>query len=452
LNAEPLPKRSPLLRRRRRRSSHPFLLVGLVAGLTLSGCGAPAWKPPVTITDVDLLDRAQTRTAGDVEVTVAVPTREETELLFGTSLYREGIQPVWISIDNRSGDSYLLLKPGMDSSYFSPLEASYQRHSGSKRDRLEMDKFFHSMGFTNPVEAGTMTQGFVFTNLDEGAKAVNVDLVGNNEMLGFSFVIRVPGLVTDVAQIDVDALYDDWIDIDDDTELRKVLASFSCCTANKAGSAWGDPLNIVMIGDRRHIFSALIRRGWHQTEITYGASARKTVRSFLFGSRYRYSPISPLYVFGRSQDVGMQRARGTINLRNHMRLWRTQYNYRGKEIYVGQISRDIGVKFNKRTVTTHAIDPDVDETRDGLVADLAYSQSLRSVGYVKGSQVSTLQDTHYNLSPDPYYSDGLRAVMFFEERPTSLNEIEILDWEQTGALEPFMSERDEGTGMETTER
>jgi len=30
--------------------------------------------------------------------------------------------------------------------------------------------------------------------------------------------------------------------------------------------------------------------------------------SFLFGSRYRYAPISPLYVFGRLQDIGLQKA------------------------------------------------------------------------------------------------------------------------------------------------
>jgi hypothetical protein len=112
-----------------------------------------------------------------------------------------------------------------------------------------------------------------------------------------------------------------------------------------------------------------------------------------------------------------------------MRLWRTRYVYRGQEVYIGQISRDIGVKFNRRTFTTHVIDPDVDDTRDGLIGDLAYSQSLHAMGYVRGSQRSTREETHYNLTPDPYFSDGLRAVMFLDPRPVALNEIQILDWE-----------------------
>jgi hypothetical protein len=100
-----------------------------------------------------------------------------------------------------------------------------------------------------------------------------------------------------------------------------------------------------------------------------------------------------------------------------MRLWRTPYNYRGDEVFVGQISRDIGVKFNKRIITTHAIDPDVDDTRGGLAADVAYSQALVKIAYFKSSQVSTMADTYYNLTPDPYLSDGLRVVLFFDERP-----------------------------------
>ena len=363
-------------------------------------------------------------------MTVAVPTKEETRRLFGTSLYDEGIQPVWVSVDNRSARAYVMLKSGIDDEYYSPLETSYQNRPRSKAKRKEADRFFHSKGFANPAAAGQVTSGFVFTQVDLGAKAINVDLVGTGHLLSFAFVVFVPGLVTDIEQVDLDALYDDPVAIEDDGELRKVLASLPSCTANRTGTDWGDPLNIVFVGTRQLIFSALIRRGWHQTEIVHRASLLKTVRSFLLGSIYRYSPISPLFVFGRAQDIGLQKARNSIHLRNHMRLWRTRYSFRGLEVYIGQISRDIGVKFNKRTFTTHVIDPDVDDTRDGLVGDLAYSQSLHATGYVRGSQPSTPAATHYNLTPDPYYSDGLRAVMVLDQRPVALNDIVILDWDR----------------------
>ena len=419
------------------RKSTALLLSALLFAFLLTACGAPAWKRPVPLDQVDFKSRMVSESRDGLTVSVAVPTKDETELLFGTSLYADGIQPVWVEVDNQTDKAYVLLKVGMDLHTYSPLEASYQRHSGSKETRREMDLFFHRMDFDNPALPRRATSGFVFTNLDEGHKAVNIDLVSGGELQAFTFVVNVPGLFTDQSQVNVDTMYEEWTEIDDVSELREVLESFPCCTTNKAGDQNGDPLNIVMVGKRTDIFAALIRRGWHQTEVTRRESTIKTIKSFLFGTKYRYSPISPLYVFGRPQDIGLQKARESISLRNHMRLWLTPYRFQGKDVVLGQISRDIGVKFNKRTITTHAIDPDVDDTRNGLAADLAYSQALVQIAYVKGSQVSTLDDPHYNLSPDLYVSDGNRVVMFFDERPTTLADIELLDWGVTpfsGAL------------------
>ena len=37
-----------------------------------------------------------------------------------------------------------------------------------------------------------------------------------------------------------------------------------------------------------------------------------------------------------------------------------------------------------------------------------------------------------HLVGNPWYSDGLRAVMFFGQRPSALGDIEFLDWERPG--------------------
>ena len=76
------------------------------------------------------------------------------------------------------------------------------------------------------------------------------------------------------------------------------------------------------------------------------------------------------------------------------------------------------------------IDPDVDEARRYFIEDLAYSQALARVGYVKGVGKVTREEPRMNLVGDPFYTDGLRAVLFFESRPYSLDEIAHLDWER----------------------
>jgi hypothetical protein len=80
------------------------------------------------------------------------------------------------------------------------------------------------------------------------------------------------------------------------------------------------------------------------------------------------------------------------------------------------------------------IDPNVDESRRYLVEDLLYSQALNRIGFVKGVGASSKAEPGLNLMGDPYYTDGLRAVMFFEPRPYSLSQLEVLDWERVSSV------------------
>ena len=127
--------------------------------------------------------------------------------------------------------------------------------------------------------------------------------------------------------------------------------------------------NLVVIGDPDDVYYAFIRAGWDETEVVSRASGWKTVKSFLSGGEYRYSPVSSLYVFGRPQDVAFQWIRENIHERNHLRLWYSPLRYQGQPVFFGQVSRDIGVRFTSEAwpPVTHKIDPDIDEARHALV-------------------------------------------------------------------------------------
>ena len=105
--------------------------------------------------------------------------------------------------------------------------------------------------------------------------------------------------------------------------------------------------------------------------------------------------------------------------------------YHGKRVWVGQISRDIGTRFTIHSpyLTTHKIDPDVDEARTALMEDMVYSQVLVKLGLVKGVGAATKDKPQTNLTTDPYYTDGLRGALFFDERPTGITDIQFLIWE-----------------------
>jgi hypothetical protein len=143
------------------------------------------------------------------------------------------------------------------------------------------------------------------------------------------------------------------------------------------------------------------------------STSLKMAKAFLFDSEYRYSPVSSLYLDGASQDLALQRARAVINERIHLRLWRTRMALAGQQVWIGQISRDIGVRFTLKTwnLTTHKIDPDVDEARDFVVDNLMAARRVSRIGYVGGVDPSRPAAPRRNLTGDPYITDGLRAVI-----------------------------------------
>ena len=245
----------------------------------------------------------------------------------------------------------------------------------------------------------------------------------------FTFFIPVPGLNIDHYNIDWENLYsaDEWVDLDED-RLIKVIEQMTCCVTDKKGEGSGDPLNLVIIGYPWDVYTAFIRAGWDETETVTRASTMKTIGSFLSGGEYRYSPVSGLYVFGRPQDVAFQKARDNIHERNHLRLWMSRARFEGVPVFMGQISRDIGVRFTAKTITTHKIDPDVDETREYLLEDLAYSQSLEKFAYVGGVGEVSFDNPSGNLTGDPWFSDGYRIVLWVSSQPVSIDDVDFLEW------------------------
>jgi hypothetical protein len=317
--------------------------------------------------------------------------------------------------------------------YFTPLEAAFVSHfrfSNTANDK--MDRYFFEKGKDVYIHPGSVRAGFVFTNLDEGTKAFVVDLVGSDhEVRTFTFFIQVPGLKIDHRQVDFEGLYpaDRWQNFEDEKDFVDYLQALPCCTVNQKGNETGDPLNLIVVGSGDDVYHAFIRAGWDETETITTGSAWKTGTSFLFGGRYRYSPVSALYVFDRRQDVALQKARGTIHERNHLRLWLAPVKFQGNHVWVGQISRDIGVRFTTKTIVTHKIDPDVDETRSYLIQNLLYSQGLSKYALVKGVGAAPIESPRQNLTGDPYFTDGLRAVLWVSSKPIAFEAVEFIEWE-----------------------
>lgn len=292
-----------------------------------------------------------------------------------------------------------------------------------------MERYFFANGAKLSIAPGEVRSGFVFTHPDEGTKSFNVDIFGDDDSWHYTFFIPVPGLKIDHYYVDFAAMYSvDEVAHVDTGALIAALEALPCCVKDKKGENDGDPLNIAVVGDPKDVYYAFIRAGWDETEAVGASSGLKTAISFISGGEYRYSPVSSLYVYGRPQDIALQKARDNIHERNHLRLWMSPMKFEGKAVWIGQISRDIGVRFTSKTITTHKIDPDVDETREYLLENLAYHQALQRFGYVAGTVPAPIDTPRQNLTGDPYFTDGLRVVLWVSSDQISLDEIDMVDW------------------------
>jgi hypothetical protein len=392
------------------------------------------------------LERAQIRTQDGVEVTVAVPSDRESNRLFGVRLARHRLQAVWIEVLNGSDESLWLDRVQLDPGYYTPQEAANLSHFAMGTRLLafgvlgwlflpllalvplkllsarvanrRMNDIFRASGFpSGMVSPKKKVSGFIFTRLDEGVKRIDVRLLGRSHSVDLAFTVEVPGLVlphpveeaesaTTAEQLDEAALHA-WAE-------RQPRA-----TSNAHGTVEGDPLNLMIVGDRASIQECLST--WDETEsITLGTSW-KTAKAFLLESQYRYSPVSPLYLDGREQDFALQRARMSLSQRLHLRLWATKIRFEGQPVWIGQVSRDIGVRFTTKTwnLTTHQIDPNVDEARDYVLDDLLASRRVSRLGFVKGVEAAPAASPRHNLTGDPYFTDGLRAFAVLSRTRTT---------------------------------
>lgn len=403
------------------------LLVCLVATL-LTGC--VRYVAPEPVASPSYLERLEIQQDGNIKVGAVVLSAEESQAAFAANLAAKGIQPIWLEIVNLGDHEYTLLVNSIDPDYFSPSEAAWISRGPGERGGEEKLHFFVRQGIPITVPPRGTISGFVYSNLDPGGKAFEVMLSTENSLLAFPFVQEAPGLKLDWKHVDFDKLYTPGEMRDLDVAgLQDYLASLPCCVLGGDQESPGDPLNIAVVGEGPQLLFSFLRQGWDMTETVSARSAVATAGSSVFSSRYRTSPVSPLFLFDRSQDLALQKARGSVDERNHLRLWLAPVTVDNKPVWVGQISRDIGVKLSSKTVVTHRIDPFVDEARYYLAVNLASSQSVARLGYVGGVGMSTTADPRYNYTDDPYYTDGLRLVLFLSSDRVSLDHIVWLDWE-----------------------
>jgi hypothetical protein len=146
----------------------------------------------------------------------------------------------------------------------------------------------------------------------------------------------------------------------------------------------GDMVNFLIIGSEdamQHVFTTA---GWVKVDADVKDTVLHGLIESLSKESYLTMPMSPLYLFGRSQDYGWAHAEpiSVVRSRNHLRLWKAPFQVHGQTLWVGAATHDIGFEKDQRNNgLTHKIDPNIDLERDyvektlsstGLVAEVTH--------------------------------------------------------------------------------
>ncbi len=451
---------------------HTITLV--VTALFLVACAGT--YSPQPLRDPAQFSSYQSKTIGKVTVAVAILTDSEAASHFGVDLATHGIQALWVSVRNASEWRYWLARNVIDPDLYSSDEAALMAGKDvADGDFERLRQYFRDESIPVSISPGTITQGYIFMPYLEGGRYIEVllaadayqvqlaeqrlfeilldsrtyqvQLTGDESAAGiptrlaehfkqlrFDFALTLPDGEFDYERLDTATTYPGMQLPDFDlTALREALEELPCCATNEAGDNYGDPLNVVMIGAANDLMAALSRSGWSFTHRITPKSIQRMIAAALGDEGYAVAPVSSLYSFGRKQDIALQRARRNISQRNHMRLWLAPFTYAGRSVWVGQVSRDIGIKLTTRSpsLTTHIIDPEVDLTREYLLHSLLAAGLVQKFGFVSGSRAASSEEPAQNLSGDPYFSDGLRLVLMVPSSPVPYGEVRNLLWEQS---------------------
>jgi hypothetical protein len=148
-------------------------------------------------------------------------------------------------------------------------------------------------------------------------------------------------------------------------------------------------------------------------------------------------------LFGRLPDIELRKHEQGGAPANWIRAWLAPIRFQGRSIYLVQAGRPVSGRFEPRNANDIVLDENVDEARNLLIQDMMYSGGLEKIGFVTGVGQTPVTRPRHTFGDAHYFTDGLRAVLFFATRPLSLNDVEFLHW--VPYLEP--SEPGEGPGQ-----
>jgi hypothetical protein len=195
-------------------------------------------------------------------------------------------------------------------------------------------------------------------------------------------------------------------------ELSDLVQNQPIRTVAERPALPSDLTNLMFAGSRQDLEKAFGEAGWTPAARINSDSVFETARAIIESRGYKEAPVSTLLLDGRHPDLVFQKGNNTFAMRHHVRIWRRDGSYRGRSIWVGAATHDVGIGFasDERTFF-HTIDPQIDKERTKIVHDLTFTGLVSLSALAERPHVP--RETT-NATGDRMITDGRMAVLLFK--------------------------------------
>jgi hypothetical protein len=191
-------------------------------------------------------------------------------------------------------------------------------------------------------------------------------------------------------------------------DLHRLVASMPTRTYATAPERPSDLTNILLIGSRDQIADAFAAAGWSAPRpLTFGRRVR-WLRAIGLRRGFDSAPMSSLLLNGEPADMSLEKGLNDVSKRHHIRLWKQEGEWKGQDVWIGAATRDVDFGYLRPgRAFTHKIAPDVDQERDKVAYDLAFTGCAKTLDWAARTNVPRVTE---NGTGDAMTTDTRLAV------------------------------------------
>jgi len=199
-----------------------------------------------------------------------------------------------------------------------------------------------------------------------------------------------------------------WPRLREDPALQKLVEACPMRTMSTDNKP-SDLTNLMFLGTQQQLIAAFDEAGWIEADKLGLGSALKVAQATARQTGYSGGPVSTLRLNDRPPDLVFQKSLDTFAKRHHVRLWKLNKQYEGRDVWVGAATHDIATSSSRAgTKWSHRIDPHIDRERDWVETDLLFAGT--AIGYLDVDRPAAPRKAG-NATGDEIVTDGKMTVV-----------------------------------------